>query len=110
MKASKLLVLALIGLAITSFVVLDLGRYLSLDALRQSQASLASAYAENPWSLRAGFFAVYVAVASLSLPGAAILTLLAGAVAFEVMRRRFVGAWGDVQERIEDAIAREVKL
>ncbi len=40
----------------------------------------------------------------------AIGTLLAGAVAFEVMRRRFVGAWGDVQERIEDAIAREVKL
>ncbi|MDT7520988.1 FAD-dependent oxidoreductase [Rhodoferax sp. TBRC 17198] len=80
MKASKLLVLALIGLAITSFVVLDLGRYLSLDALRQSQASLASAYAENPWSLRAGFFAVYVAVASLSLPGAAILTLAGGGV------------------------------
>ena len=80
MKASKLLVLALIGLAITSFVVLDLGRYLSLDALRQSQASLASAYTENPWSLRAGFFAVYVAVASLSLPGAAILTLAGGGV------------------------------
>ncbi|CAM8640131.1 Lpd Pyruvate/2-oxoglutarate dehydrogenase complex, dihydrolipoamide dehydrogenase (E3) component, and related enzymes [Comamonadaceae bacterium] len=80
MKASKLLVLALIGLAIASFVVLDLGRYLSLDALRQSQASLASAYAENPWSLRAGFFAVYVAVASLSLPGAAILTLAGGGV------------------------------
>ncbi|CAM8646923.1 Lpd Pyruvate/2-oxoglutarate dehydrogenase complex, dihydrolipoamide dehydrogenase (E3) component, and related enzymes [Comamonadaceae bacterium] len=80
MKASKLLVLALIGLAIASFVVLDLGRYLSLDALRQSQASLASAYAENPWSLRAGFFAVYVTVASLSLPGAAILTLAGGGV------------------------------
>ncbi|CAM8661307.1 Lpd Pyruvate/2-oxoglutarate dehydrogenase complex, dihydrolipoamide dehydrogenase (E3) component, and related enzymes [Comamonadaceae bacterium] len=80
MKASKILVLALIGLAIASFVVLDLGRYLSLDALRQSQASLASAYAENPWSLRAGFFAVYVAVASLSLPGAAILTLAGGGV------------------------------
>jgi pyruvate/2-oxoglutarate dehydrogenase complex dihydrolipoamide dehydrogenase (E3) component/uncharacterized membrane protein YdjX (TVP38/TMEM64 family) len=80
MKASKLLVLTLIGLAIASFVVLDLGRYLSLDALRLSQASLASAYAENPWSMRAGFFAVYVAVASLSLPGAAILPRAGGGV------------------------------
>ena len=33
--------------------------------------------------------------------------LIAGALSFEAMRRRFVGEWGDVQEQIEDQIRRE---
>jgi branched-chain amino acid transport system permease protein len=33
--------------------------------------------------------------------------LIAGAVSFEAMRRRFVREWGDVQEQIEDQIRRE---
>ncbi|MDZ7893299.1 MAG: FAD-dependent oxidoreductase [Rhodoferax sp.] len=80
MKASKWGVVLLVALAIATFIALDLGRYLSLDALRQSQATLANSYAENPWALRAAFFVIYVAVASLSLPGAAILTLAGGGV------------------------------
>ncbi|NBX22448.1 MAG: pyridine nucleotide-disulfide oxidoreductase, partial [Betaproteobacteria bacterium] len=80
MKASKWLVLGLMALAIAAFVALDLGRFLSLEALRQSQASLTQSYSENPWTLRALFFLVYLTVASLSLPGAAILTLAGGGV------------------------------
>jgi len=80
MKASKLLVLALIALAIAAFVALDLGRFLSLEALRSSQSTLAAQYATHPWELRAAFFAVYLAVTSLSLPGAALLTLAGGGV------------------------------
>ncbi|WP_138514455.1 FAD-dependent oxidoreductase [Rhodoferax bucti] len=80
MKASKLLVLALIALAIAAFVALDLGRFLSLEALRGSQSTLAAQYATHPWELRAAFFAVYLAVTSLSLPGAALLTLAGGGV------------------------------
>lgn len=80
MKASKLLVLALIALAIAAFVALDLGRFLSLEALRSSQSTLAAQYATHPWELRAAFFAAYLAVTSLSLPGAALLTLAGGGV------------------------------
>ncbi|CAM8625455.1 Lpd Pyruvate/2-oxoglutarate dehydrogenase complex, dihydrolipoamide dehydrogenase (E3) component, and related enzymes [Comamonadaceae bacterium] len=80
MKASKLLVLAIAAFAIAAFVMLDLGRFLSLDALRQSQDALAAQYAANPWALRAAYFAIYVVVASLSLPGAVILTLAGGGV------------------------------
>ncbi len=80
MKASKLLVLAIAAFAIAAFVMLDLGRFLSLDALRQSQDALAAQYATNPWALRAAYFAIYVVVASLSLPGAVILTLAGGGV------------------------------
>mgnify|MGYP000231643521 CR=1 FL=1 len=80
MKASKILVLAVAASAIAAFVVFDLGRFLSLEALRQSQDALAAQYAANPWGLRAAYFALYVLVASLSLPGAVILTLAGGGV------------------------------
>lgn len=80
MKASKILVLAVAASAIAAFVVFGLGRFLSLEGLRQSQDALAARYAANPWGLRAAYFALYVLVASLSLPGAVILTLAGGGV------------------------------
>ena len=86
MKLSKILLLAAIALAVIAFFVLDLARFLSLDYLRQSQASFSALYAESPWQVRGVYFAVYVAVAALSLPGAAILTLAGGGI--------FGLAWG----------------
>ena len=80
MKASKWLVLGLMALAIAAFVVLGLSRFLSFETLHQSQDALAAQYAANPWGLRAAYFALYVLVASLSLPGAVILTLAGGGV------------------------------
>jgi pyruvate/2-oxoglutarate dehydrogenase complex dihydrolipoamide dehydrogenase (E3) component/uncharacterized membrane protein YdjX (TVP38/TMEM64 family) len=80
MKLSKALLLAGIGVAIVLFFTLDLGRFLSLAYLKESQATFAALYAQSPWFVRGVYFAVYVAVASLSLPGAAILTLAGGGV------------------------------
>ena len=80
MKLSKALLLAGIGVAVVLFFALDLGRFLSLAYLKESQASFAALYAQSPWFVRGAYFAVYVAVASLSLPGAAILTLAGGGV------------------------------
>lgn len=80
MTRARVLLLLALGTIVVAFVALDLGRYLSLDFLKSSQAALDSAYAASPWTFRALFFAVYLAVASLSLPGAAILTLTGGAV------------------------------
>ena len=80
MKLSKILVLAAVVVAIAAFFALDLGRFFSLDYLKTSQSQLAEVYAEHPWRTRGAYFALYVAVASLSLPGAAILTLAGGGV------------------------------
>lgn len=80
MKTKKLAVLALIVALVVVFFAADLGRYLSLEYLRQSQQALADGYASHPWLARGAFFVVYVAVAALSLPGAAVLTLAGGAV------------------------------
>ena len=53
---------------------------LNLEGLKARQASLSAWVQAHHWLAVGGFFGVYVAVAGLSLPGAAILTLAIGAV------------------------------
>ena len=80
MNVKRLLLLLLAAAAIAAFFVFDLGRYLSLEALKAQQEGL-RAYAEmHPLQSAAIFFGIYVAATALSIPGAAILTLGAGAV------------------------------
>ena len=62
-----------------AFFVLDAGRYLSLAFLKDSQATFAALFTQRPVLVTLVFFVVYVAFTALSLPGAVILTLAAGA-------------------------------
>jgi len=58
----------------------DLGSYLSLDFVKSRQAELDAWRASRPVAAAAAFFLVYVAVTAVSLPGATIMTLAAGAI------------------------------
>ena len=58
----------------------DLGRLLTLESLKGSRDALAASYHQSPGTFIAGFFVLYTGVAALSLPGAAVLTLAAGAI------------------------------
>ncbi len=80
MKISKFFILALIAILITLFFVFDLQQYLSLEYFNQQRAAILDYYQVNPWQTILIFFAVYVLVTSLSLPGAALMTLIAGAI------------------------------
>ena len=73
------LALVLIG-AIAAYFIFDLGQYLSLDNFKASQADIVAAKDANPALYIAGFFLLYVAVTGLSIPGAAIMSLVAGAL------------------------------
>ena len=53
---------------------------LSLEYLKSSRESLAQLYADNTFAVIAAYFGIYVLVTSLSLPGAAVMTLAGGAV------------------------------
>lgn len=53
---------------------------LSLEALKSRQDTLLAWTTAHPWFAAGGFFVLYVVVTSLSLPGAAVLTLAAGAL------------------------------
>jgi pyruvate/2-oxoglutarate dehydrogenase complex dihydrolipoamide dehydrogenase (E3) component/uncharacterized membrane protein YdjX (TVP38/TMEM64 family) len=76
----KLVLVALLAALVVAFFAFELGRFFSLDYIKGAQGELAALYQSRPAFVVGVFFAVYVAVAALSLPGAAILTLLAGAI------------------------------
>ena len=57
-----------------------LGDLLTLDSLKASREALAALVAANPLGSLALYFLIYLSVAALSLPGAAILTLAGGAL------------------------------
>jgi pyruvate/2-oxoglutarate dehydrogenase complex dihydrolipoamide dehydrogenase (E3) component/uncharacterized membrane protein YdjX (TVP38/TMEM64 family) len=80
MKTRRLLLLVLAAAAIAAFFVFDLGRYLSLDALKARQEALQAYAAAYPLQSAGIFFGIYVGATALSIPGATILTLAAGAV------------------------------
>lgn len=72
-----LIVAAIIG-AVVLFQALGLGRYLTLDYLKDSQDKFIQLYSENRLTVIGVYLAVYIAVAALSLPGAAVMTLAGG--------------------------------
>ena len=80
MNKSKLLLLAVVATLLGSFFYFDLGQYLNLEYLKSQQVALNEYYVENAVLTIAVFLLVYIAVTALSLPGAALMTLLAGAI------------------------------
>ncbi|MEP7316816.1 MAG: VTT domain-containing protein, partial [Sphingomicrobium sp.] len=80
MSLSKIGLVAFLVAAIAAFFILDLGAFLTLDSLKARQADLAALLDSRPLLIIGGFFLLYVASTALSLPGAVILTLAAGAV------------------------------
>ena len=80
MNRYRWLVLVLIAALVAAFFGLGFDRYLSLDFFKLQQAAVDAYYRAHPLHAAAIYFAIYVAVTGLSLPGAAILTLAGGAV------------------------------
>lgn len=80
MSIKKLLLIVFIVALIVSAFVFDVTQYLSLDVLKAKQQQLNMLFAESPLSVFAVYFLAYVIITALSLPGATILTLGAGAI------------------------------
>ena len=76
----RLLILLAFAAAIVTFVALDLGQYLSLDQLREQREQLRLFTEENLALMVSGYMLVYIIMAALSVPGAAVLTLAGGAL------------------------------
>lgn len=87
---TKVRLIALLALAVlvASFFAFDLDRYLALEHFQTQQAALVAFHHAHPFASALGFFALYVALAGLSLPGAALMSVVAGAI--------FGLVWGSV--------------
>ena len=131
MSRSKLLVLAAIALLVAAFFAFDLKQYVSLEYFQSQRTAIESYARANPVQASIAYFLAYVAVTGLSLPGAAILTLVGGAVfglvwgvvlvsfasslgaTLAFLASRFVlrdwvqGKFGDKLKPINEGVARE---
>jgi uncharacterized membrane protein YdjX (TVP38/TMEM64 family) len=76
----KIGLVAAVVLAIGLFFVFDLDRYLTLSYLKQTREQFQEIYADHTLIVLGSFFLIYVTATALSLPGAAVLTLAAGAL------------------------------
>jgi dihydrolipoamide dehydrogenase len=86
MKTKRFVLLLLVAAAIIAFFVFDLDRFLNLETLKARQEELQALAQSHPWQSAGVFFLAYILITALSIPGAAIMTLAAGAV--------FGLAWG----------------
>ena len=75
-KARLAVLLAVAAAAVVGY--LQLGDALSLAAIAEQEAALRAYQQDHPWLVYGAAFLVYVAVTGLSLPGAAVLTLVFG--------------------------------
>ena len=74
-----IIITVLIGLVV-AFKVFNLGDYLTLAYIKASQHRFEILYNEHQFLVIAGYMLMYILVTSLSLPGAAVMTLAGGAL------------------------------
>ena len=80
MKRNQIILLgAVVGL-VALFFYFDLGRHLNLQYFQDQRSAVVGLYQQNMLAFIVAFMAIYIAMAALSLPGATIMTLAAGAV------------------------------
>jgi uncharacterized membrane protein YdjX (TVP38/TMEM64 family) len=69
-----------LGALVIAFFALDLRQYVSLEFFQSRRDAIASYVTSAPLLSSAVFFLIYVAVTGLSMPGAFVLTIVAGAL------------------------------
>ena len=77
-RTGKIIIAAVMGLAIGAFFWFDLGAYLTLETVKANRDRLLAFTAEHRAAAVASFVVTYCLVTGLSLPGATILTLVGG--------------------------------
>ncbi len=80
MEARKILILLVFAAVVAAFHFLDLGKYLTLESLKSNRARLEDLRLAQPVLFAAVFVLVYIVQTAFSLPGAALLSLAAGAI------------------------------
>ena len=76
----KIGLLGVLALLIASFFYFDLNQLLTVEGVKENLEQFEGWRRSNPLLVAGVFFAVYVLVTSLSLPGAVVMTLVGGAL------------------------------
>lgn len=106
MNRKKIVILLFAALLIGLFFYFDLGRYLTLSSLKANRDALAAYYEQHRFVTVALFVLVYIVQTALSLPGATVLTLAAGAVFGAVTGTVYVNIGATVGAALAFLVAR----
>ena len=80
MSKGKIAVLVVLAAIVVAFFALDLKQYITVEYFQAQRSSIETYFQAHPLQTALAFFLLYVVVTGASLPGAAILTLVAGAI------------------------------
>tara|TARA_R110000751_G_scaffold2018_8_gene9061 strand:+ start:437637 stop:439775 length:2139 start_codon:yes stop_codon:yes gene_type:complete len=76
----KIFIILALAVLVAAYFFFGLGDYLTVDGIKQVAGEVGGYYERNPAQVITLFFLTYVAVTAASLPGAAVMTLAAGAL------------------------------
>ena len=76
----KIVIVFVIISIIGAFKIFNIGQYFTLSYIKESQESFELLYTESPVAVIAAYIVIYIITTSLSLPGAAVLTIGGGAL------------------------------
>ena len=79
-EKKKIFLVGFILVLVVLFFAFNLDQYMRLSFLKESREAFRALYAQHTVLVLGGFFLIYVGVTALSLPGAAVMTLAAGAL------------------------------
>jgi uncharacterized membrane protein YdjX (TVP38/TMEM64 family) len=102
----KLLIAAVVAALIALFFAFDLGRFLTLESLKTNRDALVTFYQKNRFAMAGAFIAIYISQTALSLPGAAVLSLAAGAIFGVVMGTLYVNIGATIGATLAFLVAR----
>jgi dihydrolipoamide dehydrogenase len=80
MNKGKVLLVVILAAVLSAIYYFDVSQYLNLEYFKAQQAIVDEYVADNYVASAIGFLIGYVVVTALSIPGAAIMTLIAGAI------------------------------
>jgi len=80
MNPIKVILVFLIIALICCFFIFDLDSYFNLEYIKSAKAEIDAYYLAHPFASAVIFFVTYIVITGLSLPGAGIMSLIAGAI------------------------------
>jgi len=102
----KIFIVACLLLLGALFFYFDLGKYLTLSSLKENRDALVLFYESNKIAMVAIFLAIYILQTALSLPGAIVLSVAAGAVFGVAMGTIYVNIGATVGAALAFLVAR----
>lgn len=79
-SVKKIFIITVVIALIAAFWIFNIGDFLSLSYIKESQQNFAALYRQHAAFVISGYMGIYILVTSLSLPGAAVMTLAGGAL------------------------------